>query len=128
MKELKVSATQAASRFLSRRGYDILATSWKSKAGTADIVAKDGEALVFVKVRARSGAESGIPSERRDAAERTERELVALAYLAEYDVVDVPVRFDDIGMVAIAPDRAMIRHHINSMCEELSDRALPEAA
>ena len=56
MKELKVSATQAASRFLSRRGYDILATSWKSKAGTADIVAKDGEALVFVKVRARSGA------------------------------------------------------------------------
>ena len=104
MKELKVSATQAASRFLSRRGYDILATSWKSKAGTADIV------------------------ERRDAAERTERELVALAYLAEYDVVDVPVRFDDIGMVAIAPDRAMIRHHINSMCEELSDRALPEAA
>ena len=114
MKELKTNAVQAASRFLSRRGYDVLATGWKGAEGTADIVAKDGEALVFVKVRARSGAESGFPSERRDAAERTERELVALAYLAEYDMVDVPVRFDDIGMVAIAPDRAMIRHHINA--------------
>lgn len=128
MKELKTSAVQAASRFLSRRGYDVLATGWKGKAGTADIVAKDGEALVFVKVRARSGAESGFPSERRDAAERTERELVALTYLAEHDMADMPIRFDDIGMVAIAPDRAMIRHHINSMCEELSETALPEAA
>lgn len=91
-------------------------------------MAKDGEVLVFVKVRARSGAESGFPSERRDAAERTERELVALAYLAERDAVDVPVRFDDIGMVAIASDRAMIRHHINSMCAEILEDALPEAA
>ena len=126
MKELKASAVQAASRFLSRRGYDILATDWKSAAATADIVSKDGEALVFVKVRTRTGTEAGFPSECRGAAERTERERVALAYLAEHDTVNMFVRFDDVSMVVVAPDRAMIRHHINSMYEELSDRALQE--
>lgn len=32
MKELKTSAVQAASRFLSRRGYDVLETGWESTA------------------------------------------------------------------------------------------------
>ena len=33
---------------------------------------------------------------------------------ADYDVVDVPVRFDVVSIVLVAPDRAMIRHHINA--------------
>lgn len=130
MKELKTSAVKAASRYLDRKGYTVLEVGWKSEAGEADVVAKDGDALVFVKVRARTGAKAGFPAEGNGAAERAEREKVALAYLAEYDEVDIPVRFDDMSFVVIAPDRAMIRHHINSLCAdaELPEGALPEAA
>ena len=94
----------------------------------ADIVARDGAAVVFVEVKTRSSRTKGLPAEAVGAAKRERYEKIAAAFLAEYEVVDVPLRFDVVSIVVVAPDRAMIRHHINSMCEELSDRALPEAA
>lgn len=125
MEEVKTSAAQAASRFLSHRGYDVLETGWKSEAGTADIVARDGDALVFARVSVRPG---GFPAEGRGALDRWGRERVALAYLAEHDVADAPIRFDDIDMAIVGTDRAMIRHHINSMCADIPQRTLTEAA
>ena len=41
-------------------------------------------------------------------------ERIAALFLQGFDVVDVPVRFDIVSIVAISPDRAMIRHHINA--------------
>lgn len=120
MEELKMRAAKAASRFLDRRGYAVLEAEWDSEAETGDIVAQDGDTLVFVKVNARTGAETGFAAEPRGEAERTERELLALAYLAEHDQVDMPIRFDNVGMVIISPDRAMIRHHINSMACDIA--------
>lgn len=118
MEELEMRAAKAVCMFLSRRGYDVLETGWECAAGTADIVAEDCNTLIFVKVHARTGAESGFSSEPHGARERAERELVALAYLAEHDQVDVPVRFDDLSLVVLASDRAMIRHHIHSMADD----------
>ena len=83
MKELETRATEAASTFLRRRGYAVLETGWESEAGTADIVAEDGDALVSVRVQVRLGAGSAFPA-GGGASERTEREGVALVYLAEY--------------------------------------------
>lgn len=57
MEELETRAVKAACRFFDRRGYDVLETGWECAAGTADIVAEDGDTLVFVKVRVRTGAE-----------------------------------------------------------------------
>ena len=96
--ELGRRGEEAAARFLERRGYDIVERNWECAAGEADIVARDGDgSIVFVEVKTRSNCERGLPSE-------------------DYDVVDVPVRFDIIGIVAVAEDRAMIRHHINAFC------------
>lgn len=120
MEELKTRATKAASRFLDRRGYAVLEADWESEAETGDIVAQDGDTLVFVKVHARTGATSGFPDEAHGKAERVERELLALAYLAEHDQVDMPIRFDDVSMVVVSPDRAMIRHNINSMAYDMA--------
>ena len=86
-------------------------------AGEADIVARDGDgSIVFVEVKTRSNCERGLPSEAVDAEKRKRYERIAACFLADYDVVDVPVRFDIIGIVAVAEDRAMIRHHINAFC------------
>ena len=48
------------------------------------------------------------------AAKRERYEKIAAAFLAEYEVVDVPLRFDVVSIVVVAPDRAMIRHHIDA--------------
>ena len=113
-RELGRRGEDAAARFLDRRGYDIVERNWTCAAGEADIIARDGEALVFVEVKTRSNTEKGLPSEAVDAGKRRRYERIAALFLVDYDVVDVPVRFDIVSIVAISPDRAMIRHHINA--------------
>lgn len=105
---------EAAASFLDRRGYEIVARNWKCIAGEADIIARDGDAVVFVEVKTRTGIDKGLPSEAVDARKRERYERIAALFLQDYDVVDVPVRFDVISIVALGTNRAFVRHHINA--------------
>ncbi len=113
-KELGKRGENAASKFLYKRGYEIVERNWKCKFGEADIIARDGNTIVFVEVKTRSGLEHGFPSEAIDEKKRNRYERIAMTYLANYADIDVSVRFDVVAIVAIAPDRALIRHHINA--------------
>ena len=132
MEDLKTRGTMAASRFLSRRGYEVLEEGWRSGAGECEVIALDGDVLAFVKVRVRSDAAKGFPVERGGACEREERERIAVDYLAGHpEHADVGVRFDTAAILVIGPDRALIRHHINCIgaSEPMRpDDALPEIA
>ena len=112
--ELGRLGEEAAARFLYRRGYDIVERNWTCAAGEADIIARDGDAVVFVEVKTRSSCDKGVPSEAVDEAKQKRYENIAALFLQTYDVVDVPVRFDVVAIVMIAPDRALIRHHIDA--------------
>lgn len=121
MSNLSISATEAASRFLEHRGYEVLETGWKRPAGTSDIVAEDGDVLVFVDVSARRDIDRGFPSESCSRETRARREMVALAYLAEHaDVTDRPICFDNVTLLVVGPNRAMVRHHINALSEAVA--------
>ena len=144
MSNLNDKATKAASRYLEHRGYTVLETAWKCLAGTCDVIAEDGDAIVFVDVSARRDADKSFPSERCNAGVRERREMVALAWFAEHEeAVDMAVRFDNIALLVMGDSRAMIRHHLNVLggaIESLQSRAstsnptgadlqtLPEAA
>lgn len=52
-----------AAGFLGKQGYKILATNYRCAHGEVDIVAKDGEELVFVEVRTRRAGNFGTPEE-----------------------------------------------------------------
>lgn len=104
----------AAAHFLERRGYDIVARNWTCYAGEADIIARDDDAVVFVEVKTRRNCDKGMPSEAVTPEKRERYERIALEYLAHCDIVDVPIRFDIVSIVIIAPDRAVVRHHINA--------------
>ncbi len=111
---LSIRGEEAAVRFLERRGYGILDRNWSCFAGEADIVARDGDTLVFVEVKTRKGAENGFPNEAISAKKRDRYERIALAYVGEYDAVDAPIRFDIVSVVAVNKNRAMLRHHIDA--------------
>lgn len=113
-KELGRKGEEAAARFLYRRGYDILERNWSCFAGEADIIARDGDTLVFVEVKTRKSCEKGFPSEHVSASKRDRYEKIALAYAADYAYVDVPVRFDIVAIVVVDADKAMIRHDIDA--------------
>lgn len=93
---LQDRAVEAAARFLEIRGYETLATGWKSPEarGTIDLVARDPESddLVFVDVSARPNSGAGFGDGRND---RETMELLAVSWLAENDFAEsVGVRFD----------------------------------
>lgn len=113
-RELGMRGEEAAARYLYRHGYDILARNWKCHAGEADIIARDSHALIFVEVKTRMDSHKGFPEEAVTAAKRAKYEKIALAFVADYDVVDLSVRFDVVSIMVVAPDRAMIRHIIDA--------------
>ena len=81
---LQDRAVEAAARFLEVRGYETLATGWKSPEtrGTIDLVARDPESddLVFVDVSARPNSGAGFGDGRND---RETMELLAVSWLVE---------------------------------------------
>lgn len=113
-KALGKKGEDAAVRYLHQHGYDILERNWTCFAGEADIIARDGEALVFIEVKTRSDIRQGFPSEAVDAKKRATYEKIALAYISESEFVDMPIRFDVVAIVAARKGRAVIRHHINA--------------
>lgn len=108
----------AATRFLRRRGYEIVERNWKCPAGEADIIARDGDAVVFVEVKTRTSIEKGLPSDAVDQRKRERYEKIAALFLRGFEAVDVPVRFDVVSLLVIGDDRALIRHHINAFATE----------
>jgi putative endonuclease len=75
-------------------GYTIVERNYRCSFGEIDIVARDGDALVFVEVKTRRGVAFGYPSEAVDA--RKQRKLIASAYqyLVERDLGEIDCRFD----------------------------------
>lgn len=118
MSELKQKAIKAASTFLDRKGYEVIDTEWKSEDGGAiDLVARDGDDLVFCDVQVSEGLDKGMPGDYAEGS-RERREIAAAKWLGANmgdDDPNVCIRFDDIALMVIADNRALLRHHINCL-------------
>ena len=80
------------------RGYAILATRYRTDLGEIDIVAQDGETLVFVEVRARASGEFGSAAESVTPAKQRQVTRVAVDYLARHHITNRPLRFDVVAV------------------------------
>jgi putative endonuclease len=56
---LGASGESYARRWLEARGYVVIAANWRCPAGEIDLVARDGDELVFVEVKTRRGERAG---------------------------------------------------------------------
>ncbi len=86
-------AEERACEYLRSLGYLIVARNWRWRGGEVDIIAKDGDTLVFVEVKARSTARFGHPAEAVNERKRGKLIAAAKAFLGR-DLGKVPVRFD----------------------------------
>jgi putative endonuclease len=71
------AAEALAARFLAGRGLEIVARNYRTRLGEVDLVAREGEVLVFVEVRLRSWAAYGGAAASVDW--RKQRRIVAAA-------------------------------------------------
>ncbi len=98
-----------AARELRRRGYVILERRWRCRLGEIDIVAREGEVLVVVEVKARSRADYGPPIDAVDRKKRRKLEKLARAYLqAKRRREDVSLRFDLVGVTFSAGEKPLV--------------------
>lgn len=89
---------KAAGYYLEQLGYEVLQYNYRCRSGEIDIVARDGEYLVFCEVKYRSDGEKGSPLEAVDARKQRTLYQCARCYLAEHRIGDFPCRFDVIGI------------------------------
>ncbi len=75
-------AEALAASFLASRGLAIVARNVRSRFGEIDLVAREGETLVFVEVRLRRSQRFGGASESITAAKRARILAAAEGYLA----------------------------------------------
>ena len=83
-----------AVEFLKDKGYKIVTQNFKTHFGEIDIIAKDGETVIFVEVKTRSSDEYGAPSEAVNFKKREKYFLVATEYLRNNNLLDAMSRFD----------------------------------
>ena len=88
-----------AGDFLSRQGLKKIRYNYRARFGEIDLIAEDGEVLVFVEVRYRQDAGHGSPAATVDF--RKQRKIIRTAqyFLQKYGLTNrMPCRFDVIGI------------------------------
>lgn len=91
---------QAAGEFLINKGYRIIAYNYLCKLGEIDIIALDGDELVFVEVKYRASSRYGSPMEAVDYRKQNKIYMVANYYLMEQHISKyTKVRFDVVGIL-----------------------------
>ena len=100
-------AEALAAQFLLDLGYTMITRNYKARRGEIDLVAMDGDVLVFVEVKFRQtpgySPEESIGEQKLKALDRAIGE-----YIAEMDLKDPESRLD-----LIAIDRQGLRHFKN---------------
>jgi putative endonuclease len=92
---LGADAERAACRHLKRRGLSVVARNYRALRGELDIICRDGEAWVFVEVKARSSDRFGGPEWAVPPSKRRQVAKLARHYLSERGLYgEVPCRFD----------------------------------
>lgn len=97
-RQIGTEKEKLAGAYLEKNGYDIIEYNFRCKQGEIDIIAKDGEYLVFFEVKYRSSSMSGTPFEAVDYKKQRIISRCALFYITKHKVTDVPCRFDVIGV------------------------------
>lgn len=89
-----------ARRFLRKNGFKIKEMNFKTRFGEIDIIAADGDDLVFIEVKTRHGLSHGAPQASVGRQKQRHITRAARQYLIEkgFDENSISVRFDVVGI------------------------------
>jgi len=96
------SGESIAVRHLETLGYRILQRNYRSPFGEIDIVARQGQTIAFVEVKARRSRRFGNPKAAVTPAKQRKISMTALHYLKSRNQLQAKARFD---VITILPSR-----------------------
>lgn len=124
-KLLGISGENAACKLLKKSGYRITARNFKTPFGEVDILARQGETLVLIEVKTRTGEEFGSASQAV-TPQKVQRYRKAASWLALKEG-DTPIRFDVIEVYPKGiPADVLTAEEKASRAAEKKPRKLPE--
>ena len=106
---------RAAARFLKRLGYRVVARNYSCPHGELDLVALDGDCVVFVEVRSTGSDDLGRPAESVNHAKQRRLTDLALYFLQQHRLLNHAARFDVLTLSWPAGRRApAVIHYPNA--------------
>jgi putative endonuclease len=88
---------------LQNAGYQIIAQNYRCLYGEVDIIARDGDTIVFVEVKSRKSETFGEPQEAVGLEKRKKLSRISLHYLQQKRLETFNARFDVVA-VKMSPD------------------------
>jgi putative endonuclease len=101
-----------AADYLERAGLVVIERNYRCRAGEIDLIAVDGETVVFVEVKLRRGGFD--PLEAVDARKQVQIARAAFDFLLRRGLMSRPARFDVIAVSPLGPDEWDCRHIIDA--------------
>lgn len=106
---------RVAERYLAGLGYRILRRQHRNHGGELDLIAVDGDTVVFVEVKTRSGITHGQPIDAVNQGKQRRLTRAALVYLKREGWLNRRCRFDVVAVVWREPQSApQITHYRNA--------------
>ena len=97
-REIGTEYEKKAGAYLEGQGYEVLEYNYRCRMGEIDIIAIDGEYLVFCEVKYRSDSGSGHPAEAVDYRKQRVISKCALYYIMLHGLQDISCRFDVVSI------------------------------
>ena len=112
-KSLGSRGEEAAALYLVRHGYKILERNFRVPTGEIDIVAGQGDILVFAEVKTRRTERCGFPAQAVNYHKQQKIIQTAKWFLRQRHLEECPCRFDVLEVYAHG-DTCHIRHIIGA--------------
>ncbi|WP_415982369.1 YraN family protein [Anaerostipes caccae] len=90
---------ETACRFLLTQGYEVIERNFYSRYGEIDIIARDGQYLVFAEVKYRRSTAFGYPGEAVDRRKQQKIHKTAEYYLFCRGMFERPALFDVVEII-----------------------------
>jgi len=100
-----------ALRHLTKHQFDVVARNWRIRHGEVDLIAYDGDYLVFIEVKTRMGPTCLPPELNVDEVKKSQLEFLAHSFLCRHELTDLSVRFDLVAIETSNLRSYEIRHY-----------------
>lgn len=96
--ELGAFGEELALKKIKRLGYRSILRNYRCPLGEVDLIARDGDTLVFIEIKTRKGKPVGYAKEAVNERKRRQLSKVALSYMKSQHCCDTKARFDVIAI------------------------------
>ncbi len=111
---LAVLGESEAERTLRNRGMRVLERRYRRRFGEIDLIAEEGDRIVFVEVKTRRGSGFGRPAEAVTPLKQRRLARVALAFLQRMGWLDRPCRFDVVEVHVDRDENRRVCHIVDA--------------